>query len=143
MLYFQEDVQMYYWNESVELKVLVGKKITDIKGLEKESDEVSFFTDGGDEYKFHHLQTSRERVVLNDFDGSAEDLIGATVLSAEEVEGECEAPEHADSYTWAFYKIETDKGGLWMRWIGESNGYYSEGVAFILVKKLNAWVTLG
>ena len=34
---------MHYWNKEVELKTLVGKKIASIKGLEKGSDEVSFF----------------------------------------------------------------------------------------------------
>lgn len=124
-----------YCTNYVELKTLVGKKIASIKGLEKESDEVSFFTDDGNEYRFYHLQDCCESVALNDFDGSAEYLIGATVLSAEEVEGECDAPEHADSYTWTFYKIETYKGGFWMRWLGESSGYYSEGVDFIWVNK--------
>jgi hypothetical protein len=126
---------MYYWDKEVELKTLVGKKIAKIEGLEKESEEVSFFTDDGNEYKFYHQQGCCETVSLNDFDGSAEDLIGATVLSAEEVGGECEAPEYAESYTWTFYKIETDKGGLWMRWLGESNGYYGEEVDFIWVNK--------
>ena len=72
---------------------------------------------------------------LHDCDGSVEDLIGSTILSAEEIDGDCAAPEHAESYTWTFYRIETDKGGLWMRWLGESNGYYSEGVDFIWVNK--------
>jgi len=29
------------------------------------------------------------------------------------------------AHEWTFYKLETDKGGLWMRWLGESNGFYS------------------
>lgn len=81
-------------SKDAELSVLVGKKIVDIKGLEKESSEVSFFTDDGKEYMFCHFQECCESVSLNDFDCSG-DLIGATILSADEVEGECEDPEHA------------------------------------------------
>ena len=32
------------------------------------------------------------------------------------------------SQTWSFLKIETSKGSIWQRWLGESNGYYSESV---------------
>src|SRR3990167_3557122 len=117
-----DSTMMKYRNTIVDLKLLVGKKIINIKGLEKESEKVSFFTDDGNEYRFLHLQDWCEHVALNDFEGNAEDLIGANVLSAEEVAGECEAPDNAESYKWTFYKIETDKGGLWMRWLGKSNG---------------------
>jgi hypothetical protein len=122
--------------EMVELKTLVGKKIAGITGLEKESKNVSFFTDDGNEYRFTHIQGCGETVSLNDFEGSAQDLIDATVLSADEVTGEEPALcGEIESYTWTFYKIETNKGGLWMRWLSELKGYYSEAVDFIWVNK--------
>lgn len=128
---------MSLWNKEVEMKDLEGKVIHKIEGLEKNSEEVRIFTECGKEYLFYHDQDCCENVDLNDFDGDAEDLIGALIVSAEvvESEGSDPKPEYPDSWTWTFYKIETNKGGIWMRWLGESNGYYSESVNLAWVNK--------
>ena len=112
------------------LEELIGKKIISISGLEKESEEVAFFCTSGEIFTFFHDFDCCESVYLEDFELSCSSLIDATILSAEEVEGyDAGEPEgYIESYTWTFYKIETDKGGLWMRWLGLSNGYYSESI---------------
>lgn len=109
------------------LEKVVGKKIETIKGLEKGSDEVVFqFSDGS--LTFWHMQDCCESVCLEEFDLDV-DLSGSVILSAEEIEGESASDDDIyESYTWTFYKIETTKGGLFMRWLGSSNGYYSEAV---------------
>ena len=125
-----------YWNKKVELSELSGKVIREITGLEKNSYKVRIFTECGNEYLFYHEQYCCENVNLNDFEGDASDLVGALIVSAEEISNDNqEDPKYADSFTWTFYKIETNKGGIWMRWLGESNGYYSERVDFVWVNK--------
>ena len=69
--------------------------------------------------------------------GAAADLIGSPVTEAESVEsrGGEPAPAYPDSWTWTFYKLGTAKGFVTLRWLGESNGYYSERVDFTEVRK--------
>lgn len=122
------------YDQIVDLTELKGKVIKEITGLEKESEEVKITTECGNEYVFFHYQDCCESVYLNDYECTAKDLIGSTILSVEERtnsgdDSSKEKPnEYSESFTWTFYDIQTTKGSLWMRWLGESNGYYSEYV---------------
>lgn len=113
----------------IEISELVGKKIKAIKGLKQYSEEVLIDTECGKRYRFWHVQSCCENVALEDFvlDGNLE---GALIVKAKELSSEGTEPE-SESSTWTFYTIETDKGELFMRWLGESNGYYSERVDII------------
>jgi hypothetical protein len=112
------------------LEKMIGATVIAISCLEKESDLVTIVTDIGN-FEFQHDQDCCEDVALNDFE--YEDMVGLVITAASE---ECSGLEYeADSYehgTWTFYKIEASKdgkgGSLWMRWLGASNGYYSERV---------------
>jgi hypothetical protein len=64
---------------------------------------------------------------VEDVEGGESDLIGGLVILAEEVVGEVESSDCGDNQ-YTFYKIETTKGGVWIRWNGESNGNYSTSV---------------
>ena len=68
---------------------------------------------------------------INDIVGDLQDLVGEPLLLAEEVDGETPVDFNVrdhESVTWTFYKFATRKGYVDVRWLGESNGYYSEGV---------------
>ena len=111
------------------LTEMEGRIIASVEGLDEGSYEVLFrFIDGGTS-RFYHSQDCCENVDLADYDApDPEDLEGHYIISAEETEGDGERPENAESYTWTFYNIHTSGGSIWMRWLGESNGYYSESV---------------
>lgn len=91
--------------------------------------EMTFETAEGERFMFAHSQDCCESVDINDITGDLEDLVGEPLLIAEEVSGATEPDaEHCESYTYTFYKFATRKGYVDVRWLGESNGYYSEGV---------------
>lgn len=107
-----------------------GLKIEKVEGLHKESPEVTFHLRGGGRLTFLHYQDCCEDVRLVDFeDYSLDGFEGATLREITEA-SECAADEEEyESRTWTFYTVRTSKGDLWMRWLGESNGYYSEEVS--------------
>ena len=115
--------------------VLVGKTITKIENLNNV--ELIFTLDTGDTYKLYHMQDCCEEVEIEDICGELDDLIGEPLLRAEEVIYDNTNPEGVpskeyqdESFLWTFYKLDTRKGGVTIRWYGESNGYYSEQVDF-------------
>lgn len=116
----------------VKFEDLKGKTLVGVTGAK--GDESMVFTClDGDQYELAHDQSCCETVLIEDVCGDLSDLVGE-VLTAEEtsnsndpVPGREYAPE---SYTWTFYRIGTARGLVTVRWLGESNGYYSESVSF-------------
>ena len=114
-----------------ELDNFAGQIIKKVDGIEKESEFVTIEMESGDRFQFSHDQDCCEHVRLDDFEVDLDSIVGSMVISAEEV---INRPDEIESVTWTFYKIETNKGGIWLRWCGESNGYYSESVDIIYLK---------
>jgi hypothetical protein len=124
---------MGYWdNRRCDISELEGHTIADVQGLEVGNDDVTFVLDNGKTYRLYHSQECCEWVSIHDLEGGPAELVGARVFTAAETsnEDEPELEDKPESYTWTFYNIRTDKGYVFMRWLGQSNGYYSEGVSF-------------
>jgi len=128
-------------------------KIEDLKGktltsVVKGEDEITFVCDDGSKYMMFHGQDCCENVSIEDINGELDDLVGSEILLAEEVSNEglektlmSDFGYHPESYTWTFYKLATIKGYVDIRWYGESNGYYSEGVDLIIANKEGVFST--
>lgn len=116
---------------SLAFSSLVGKTLTHVIN---EGDKIVFIVSPTETYKLEHWQDCCEYVSVESIVGDLSDLIGAPLLKAEEVSGETPADYKFEfepaSYTWTFYKLATIKGYVDIRWLGTSNGDYSEAVNF-------------
>lgn len=112
----------------MEFQELTGLTFVSIVGAEEDSNEIIFTTACERKFVMNHSQDCCECVVINDVEGDIKDLLNSPVLLAEESTNSDNPPEHADSFTWTFYRLATAKGFVVIRWLGESNGYYSESV---------------
>ena len=108
-------------------ELVKGKTVVEVVGLKKQEDSVVLRLDDKSELEFYHEYSCCESFWLEDFEFSGKSIIGAKILDVALVSEKQEVADNG-SMTWTFYKIQTDKGELFMRWCGESNGYYSEDV---------------
>jgi hypothetical protein len=114
--------------EEVGIDVLVGKTISVVTASE---DSIRFHCTDGSEYLMEHDQDCCEWVRVEDIDGDIQRLVGQQIVVAEERTSQDDPPEGYDaddSFTWTFYALRTNLDSVTIRWLGESNGYYSEGV---------------
>ena len=118
----------------VEVSDLVGLTITEIEGGQPSDETMVMVASDGRRFKFYHDQDCCESVDINEVIGDLSDLIGTPLLEAEESISEERDFDQSlyDSFTWTFYRFATIKGSVTVRWLGASNGYYSERVDFIL-----------
>ena len=112
------------------LSELVGEVIATVQGGNKEDDFCILTTVSGKAIKIYHDQHCCEEVQIEDEE--SDDIVGGVVHFAAFVDGISggKSKNWQDGYTctWSFLKIETSKGSIWQRWLGESNGHYSETV---------------
>lgn len=130
------------------------RTITAIKGAQKGSESIEILCSDGTRWGLSHYQDCCENVQVEEVIGDLSDIVGEKLTLAEEVSNSgtsdqdytagtfsvknwprgIAVPEYVSgSFTWTFYKLSTIKGSVTIRWLGESNGYYSEGVNFVEV----------
>lgn len=118
------------YRDRVDFAAMKGARVTDV---ERDGDEELRFVTNHGTYRMFHDQDCCESVSLAEVVGDLNDIRGE-LLEAEMVTSDNKTPEgvappkYPDSYTWTFYKLGTAKGCVVLRWLGESNGYYSENV---------------
>lgn len=111
---------------------MIGATIFQIDGAVGD-EKISFHGRDGSTYVFWYEHDCCARCSINDIVGDLDDLIGKPIVEAEMVscDSDGEKPdEYSESFTWSFYRFSTVKGTVTIRWLGESNGYYSETVSF-------------
>lgn len=111
---------------------LIGKSF---KSVTESVDQFIFEDYDGNKYEFYHSQGCCESVTIEDICGDLSDLVGSPLLEAEEVITYGSDEYESSTHTW--YKFSTIKGCVSVRWIGESNGYYSESVDFREIRVQN------
>lgn len=111
-----------------DFRELQGKIVTEIRGARAGSDRIEFDCADGSRFAMFHDQDCCEHVELAEVIGDASDVIGVPIIAASERSSRGDTPD--GTATWTFYELRTIRGTVTLRWIGESNGYYSESVDF-------------
>ena len=116
---------MGWYDNHVDVSEMLNQTFTSVR-----SDEESVtFENDKVRYTLYHQQDCCESVVVEEIIGDLDDLENLPLLIArEDTNAEGEELPNSESYTWTFYNFATYKGYVTIRFLGESNGYYSEDV---------------
>lgn len=123
---FNEDVD-FRGNEINTISDFIGETPYKVD-LTEDRRILTFYMESGKVFKMMSDEDC-SYIRLYDIIGDLSDLEHSKILKAtEDINNEALGFESDDSYTWTFYNFATMKGYVTLRWLGESNGYYSETV---------------
>ena len=112
------------YNQAINIDQIKGMTITAV--VYKETNESLLIHLNTHVLEMIHHQDCCETVYLADVVGSFEDLIGYPLLEVSESFADTGSADMSSTAT--YYNFNTVKASVQLRWIGESNGYYSEDV---------------
>lgn len=122
------------YSDRIALESLVGEVLTHVDIF---SDEILLTTESGRKIQIHHDQDCCESVGIVDTEGNWQDLVGKPLLEAStEIDPDNDPvfietdKNYHDSWTNTKLTFRVDGATVINRWIGDSNGYYSENVDF-------------
>lgn len=113
-----------------QVQAIVGETLSEI---DIGDDQILLTTISGRKFIFDHAQDCCETVRIESVSGEAKTLIGKVVRAVEYEANEGKDPppsEYAESWTRTNITFRVDDSTVITKWIGESNGYYSETVDF-------------
>jgi hypothetical protein len=112
----------------VEFSDLVGE-VLDAVDIDKEENQILLTTRSGRRFMVYHEQDCCESVRMVGQDGSFDKLIGKPIIEARDFAVDTgESESDYDSQTTTTLVFRVDDQTVISRWIGDSNGYYSESV---------------
>ena len=96
--------------------------------VKKYDDEMVFVTVDGRQFRFYHSRDCCEQVYIEDVVGDLLDLVGSPILEAEQVSSDIVNPDLNDE--WTFYRYSTANGTVTVRWLANTDTYYSTDIDF-------------
>ena len=112
----------------VEFSDLVGE-VLDAVDIDREENQILLTTRSGRKFLVYHEQDCCETVAISDQDGNFDNLIGKPLIEARDFAVDTgESESDYDSQTTTTLVFRVDDQTVISRWIGDSNGYYSESV---------------
>ena len=111
-----------------QLKNEVITKVLGDKEKIRDCENLFFKTESSRLFRMWHPQDCCESVYVEDVVGDFSWLIGEKIVDAYETSGFNEVEYGQEQ--WTFYTISTFLDSVTIRWLGDSNGYYSTAVYF-------------
>ena len=110
----------------VEFSDLVGE-VLDAVDIDREENQILLTARSGRKFLVYHEQDCCETVAISGQDGSFDKLIGKPLIEARDFAVDTGESE-SDSQTTTTLVFRVDDQTVISRWVGDSNGYYSESV---------------